>query len=120
MDDLVAACMIDCVGPSQGWRGYRLRGGKESPPQLFVVVLPEGGNDIYTIVKQYVRFFLSDSYSRINCGPCSWGDVTVRTKFMFCLTSTKTSFQQGVVTQCLKSRNCTGANMQFWANVALK
>ncbi|KAF7366306.1 Protein argonaute-2 [Mycena sanguinolenta] len=53
-------------------------------PTLFTVILPEGGNDIYTIVKH-------------------WGDVT-----------------KGVVTQCLKSRNCTRANMQFWANVALK
>ncbi|KAJ6562409.1 argonaute-like protein [Mycena capillaripes] len=57
---------------------------KNGPPTLFVVVLPEGGNDIYTIVKH-------------------WGDVT-----------------QGVATQCLKTRNCTRANLQFWANVALK
>lgn len=27
---------------------------KGSPPALIVVVLPEGGNDIYTAVKQYV------------------------------------------------------------------
>ncbi|KAF7342176.1 Protein argonaute-2 [Mycena venus] len=53
-------------------------------PTLFVVILPEGGNDIYTMVKH-------------------WGDV-----------------EKGVATQCLKSRNCTRANMQFWANVALK
>ncbi|KAJ7732588.1 argonaute-like protein [Mycena maculata] len=57
---------------------------KEVPPTLFVVVLPEGGNDIYIIVKH-------------------WGDVT-----------------KGVATQCLKAPKCTGANMQFWANVALK
>jgi len=30
------------------------------PPNLFVVVLPEGGNEIYTEVKQYVQWsFLS-------------------------------------------------------------
>ncbi|KAJ7778889.1 Piwi domain-containing protein [Mycena olivaceomarginata] len=57
---------------------------KKVAPTLFVVILPEGGNDIYTIVKH-------------------WGDVT-----------------RGVATQCLKARNCTRANMQFWANVALK
>lgn len=27
------------------------------PPNLIVVVLPEGGNDIYTAVKQYVLSF---------------------------------------------------------------
>ncbi|KAK7042157.1 protein argonaute-2 [Favolaschia claudopus] len=54
------------------------------PPTLFVVILPEGGNDLYTIVKH-------------------WGDV-----------------DKGVATQCLKSRNCTRANLQFWANIALK
>ncbi|KAJ7177641.1 argonaute-like protein [Mycena filopes] len=53
-------------------------------PTLFVVILPEGGNDIYTIVKH-------------------WGDVS-----------------KGIPTQCLKSRNCTSAKIQFWANVALK
>lgn len=53
-------------------------------PSLFVVVLPEGGNHLYTIVKH-------------------WGDI-----------------RQGVATQCLKSRKCTGAKMQYWANVALK
>ncbi|KAJ6611943.1 ribonuclease H-like domain-containing protein [Mycena sp. CBHHK59/15] len=52
---------------------------KKVPPTLFVVILPEGGNDLYTIVKQY-----------------------------------------GVTTQCLKSRKCTRAKIQFWANVALK
>ncbi|KAJ7732583.1 argonaute-like protein [Mycena maculata] len=57
---------------------------KKVAPTLFVVVLPEGGNDIYTIVKH-------------------WGDVS-----------------RGVATQCLKSRKCTGAKIQFWANVALK
>ncbi|KAJ7616353.1 argonaute-like protein [Mycena polygramma] len=57
---------------------------KGVPPTLFVVILPEGGNDIYTMVKH-------------------WGDV-----------------MQGVATQCLKTRNCTRANVQFWANVALK
>ncbi|KAJ7481900.1 hypothetical protein FB451DRAFT_1171033 [Mycena latifolia] len=57
---------------------------KKVAPTLFVVVLPEGGNEIYTIVKH-------------------WGDVT-----------------RGVATQCLKPGNCTGANIQFWANVALK
>ncbi|KAJ7172992.1 argonaute-like protein [Mycena crocata] len=57
---------------------------KKVPPTLFVVVLPEGGNEIYTIVKH-------------------WGDVT-----------------KGVATQCLKSRNCARAKIQFWANVALK
>ncbi|KAF8145988.1 argonaute-like protein [Mycena galopus ATCC 62051] len=56
----------------------------KAPPTLFVVILPEGGNDIYTLVKH-------------------WGDI-----------------DKGVATQCLKSRNCTRANMQFWANVALK
>ncbi|KAJ7932831.1 argonaute-like protein [Mycena leptocephala] len=57
---------------------------KKIPPTLFVVVLPEGGNDLYTIVKH-------------------WGDV-----------------RKGVATQCLKSRKCTRAKIQFWANVALK
>ncbi|KAJ6498441.1 argonaute-like protein [Mycena vitilis] len=57
---------------------------KKVPPTLFVVVLPEGGNDLYTIVKH-------------------WGDV-----------------KKGVATQCLKSRKCTRAKIQFWANVALK
>lgn len=27
---------------------------KGTPPNLMVVILPEGGNDIYTAVKQYV------------------------------------------------------------------
>lgn len=27
---------------------------KGAPPNLIVVILPEGGNDIYTAVKQYV------------------------------------------------------------------
>ncbi|KAJ6614026.1 argonaute-like protein [Mycena sp. CBHHK59/15] len=49
---------------------------KKVPPTLFVVILPEGGNDLYTI--------------------------------------------KGVTTQCLKSRKCTRAKIQFWANVALK
>ncbi|KAJ7473799.1 argonaute-like protein [Mycena galericulata] len=57
---------------------------KVKNPALFVVVLPEGGNELYTIVKH-------------------WGDVTM-----------------GIPTQCLKSRKCTRANIQFWANVALK
>ncbi|KAF7353951.1 Protein argonaute-2 [Mycena venus] len=57
---------------------------KKVPPTVFVVVIPEGGNDLYTIVKH-------------------WGDV-----------------KKGVATQCLKSRKCTKAKMQFWANVALK
>ncbi|KAJ7932840.1 ribonuclease H-like domain-containing protein [Mycena leptocephala] len=57
---------------------------KKIPPTLFVVVLPEGGNDLYTIVKH-------------------WGDV-----------------KKGVATQCLKSRKCTKAKIQFWENVALK
>ncbi|KAJ6566989.1 argonaute-like protein [Mycena capillaripes] len=57
---------------------------KKAPPTLFVFVLPEGGNDLYTIVKH-------------------WGDV-----------------KKGVATQCLKSRKCTKAKIQFWANVALK
>ncbi|KAJ7878523.1 argonaute-like protein [Mycena olivaceomarginata] len=57
---------------------------KKVPPTLFVVVIPEGGNDLYTIVKH-------------------WGDV-----------------KKGVATQCLKSRKCTNAKIQFWANVALK
>ncbi|KAJ7500499.1 argonaute-like protein [Mycena galericulata] len=57
---------------------------KKVAPTLFVVVLPEGGNDLYTIVKH-------------------WGDV-----------------KRGVATQCLKSRKCTRAKIQFWANVALK
>ncbi|KAF8145975.1 argonaute-like protein [Mycena galopus ATCC 62051] len=56
----------------------------KAPPTLFVIILPDGGNDIYTLVKH-------------------WGDI-----------------DKGVATQCLKSRNCTRANMQFWANVALK
>ncbi|KAJ7612222.1 argonaute-like protein [Roridomyces roridus] len=57
---------------------------KKVPPTLFVVILPEGGNELYNIVKH-------------------WGDVT-----------------RGVATQCLKSRKCTRAKIQFWANVALK
>ncbi|KAJ7216364.1 argonaute-like protein [Mycena pura] len=57
---------------------------KKVPPALFVVILPEGANDTYTIVKH-------------------WGDIT-----------------KGVPTQCMKSRNCTRATVQFWANVALK
>ncbi|KAJ7642858.1 argonaute-like protein [Mycena rosella] len=55
-----------------------------APPTLFVFVLPEGGNDLYTIVKH-------------------WGDV-----------------KKGIATQCLKSRKCSHAKIQFWANVALK
>ncbi|KAJ7918211.1 argonaute-like protein [Mycena leptocephala] len=57
---------------------------KKVGPTLFVVILPEGGNDIYTMVK-------------------NWGDI-----------------KRGIATQCLKTRNCTRANIQFWANVALK
>ncbi|KAJ6597530.1 argonaute-like protein [Mycena vulgaris] len=57
---------------------------KKVGPTLFVVVLLEGGNEIYTIIKH-------------------WGDVT-----------------QGVPTQCLKTKNCKGMNIQFWANIALK
>jgi hypothetical protein len=47
-------------------------------PNLIVVILPEGGNDIYTAVKQYVplhyhvNFFLLISYF------VSFGDITVR------------------------------------------
>ncbi|KAF8209462.1 argonaute-like protein [Mycena galopus ATCC 62051] len=57
---------------------------KKVPPALFVVVIPEGGNDLYTVVKH-------------------WGDV-----------------KKGIATQCLKSKKCTRAKIQFWANVALK
>ncbi|KAJ7232048.1 Piwi domain-containing protein [Mycena haematopus] len=57
---------------------------KKVPPTLFLAVLPEGGNDIYTVVKH-------------------WGDV-----------------KRGVATQCLKSKKCTRAKIQYWANVALK
>ncbi|KAJ7050401.1 argonaute-like protein [Mycena amicta] len=57
---------------------------KKAAPALFVIILPDGGNDIYTTVKH-------------------WGDIL-----------------KGVATQCLKSRNCLKANIQFWANVALK
>ncbi|KAJ6548130.1 argonaute-like protein [Mycena vulgaris] len=57
---------------------------KKVIPTLFVFILPEGGNDLYTIVK-------------------NWGDV-----------------KKGVATQCLKSRKCSRAKIQFWANVALK
>ncbi|KAJ7490839.1 argonaute-like protein [Mycena latifolia] len=57
---------------------------RKAPPTLFVFILPEGGNDLYTIVKH-------------------WGDV-----------------KKGIATQCLKSRKCTRAKVQFWANVALK
>ncbi|KAJ7827595.1 Piwi domain-containing protein [Mycena leptocephala] len=57
---------------------------KKVGPTLFVVILPEGGNDIYTMVK-------------------NWGDI-----------------KRGIATQCMKTRNCTRANIQFWANVALK
>ncbi|KAJ6630422.1 argonaute-like protein [Mycena sp. CBHHK59/15] len=59
---------------------------KKVGPSLFVVILPEGGNDLYTIVKQY-------------------GSLT---------------FLRGITTQCLKSKKCTHAKIQFWANVALK
>ncbi|KAK7020337.1 Piwi-domain-containing protein [Favolaschia claudopus] len=57
---------------------------KKVPPALFVVILPEHGNDLYTIVKH-------------------WGDI-----------------KRGVATQCLKSKKCVRAKIQFWANVALK
>ncbi|KAF7359006.1 Protein argonaute-2 [Mycena sanguinolenta] len=57
---------------------------KKVAPTLFLAILPEGGNGIYTIVKH-------------------WGDV-----------------RRGVATQCLKSRKCTRAKIQYWANVALK
>ncbi|KAF9460917.1 argonaute-like protein [Collybia nuda] len=57
---------------------------KGGPPNLIVVVLPDGGDDIYTAVKHF-------------------GDVTM-----------------GVATQCLKSVKCSGARLQYWANVCLK
>ncbi|KAJ6500901.1 argonaute-like protein [Mycena sanguinolenta] len=57
---------------------------KKVAPTLFLAILPEGGNGIYTIMKH-------------------WGDV-----------------KRGVATQCLKSRKCTRAKIQYWANVALK
>lgn len=36
--------------------GVKLYKETGSAPQLFVVILPEGGNDIYTAVKQYVCY----------------------------------------------------------------
>ncbi|KAJ7737366.1 argonaute-like protein [Mycena metata] len=72
------------IGPQMQAAGAACFAEKNVPPTLFVVILPEGGNDIYTMVKH-------------------WGDVS-----------------KGVPTQCLKSRNCTHAKIQFWANVALK
>ncbi|KAF7330092.1 Argonaute-like protein [Mycena kentingensis (nom. inval.)] len=61
---------------------FRLK--NKAAPALFVVILPQGGNDVYTNVKH-------------------WGDVL-----------------KGVPTQCLKPGNVVKANLQFWANVALK
>jgi eukaryotic translation initiation factor 2C len=34
--------------------GVECKQKKGAPPNLIVVILPEGGNDIYTAVKQYV------------------------------------------------------------------
>lgn len=34
--------------------GMECKQKKGAPPNLMVVILPEGGNDIYTAVKQFV------------------------------------------------------------------
>jgi eukaryotic translation initiation factor 2C len=34
--------------------GVECKQKKGAPPNLIVVILPDGGNDIYTAVKQYV------------------------------------------------------------------
>ena len=31
----------------------------QHPPNLYVIILPEGGNDVYTAVKQCVMFLFS-------------------------------------------------------------
>ncbi|PPQ95875.1 hypothetical protein CVT26_015567 [Gymnopilus dilepis] len=72
------------IGEQLRAAGKKCFDDKKTPPDVIVVVLPEGGNQIYTAVKHF-------------------GDVTM-----------------GVVTQCLKSRKCKGAKMQYWANVMLK
>lgn len=41
--------------------GMECKQKKGAPPNLMVVILPEGGNDIYTAVKQFV-FWLNFHY----------------------------------------------------------
>ncbi|KAJ7127554.1 argonaute-like protein [Mycena crocata] len=79
---------------------------KVKSPSLFVVILPEGGNHLYTIVKQYVALQL--------------GRYRGFSAAAFFYPSHYIISQKGVPTQCLKSPKCIGANFQFWANVALK
>lgn len=59
---------VDCI------KKYKI------PPHLLLVVLPEGANEIYTAVKQYVHTslgYLSRSHSNLWSIIYSYGDVTV-------------------------------------------
>ncbi|KAG6835954.1 hypothetical protein H0H93_012916 [Arthromyces matolae] len=68
-------------------------------PNLIVVVLPEGGNDIYTAVKHFGDVTPSHFAKHIDIGY---------------------EIQMGVATQCLKSSKCYRAKPQYWANVSMK
>jgi hypothetical protein len=47
--------------------GVECKQKKGAPPNLIVVVLPEGGNDIYTAVKQYVYFHILELLFLLSC-----------------------------------------------------
>lgn len=94
---------------------------KGNPPTLIVVVLPEGGNDIYTAVKKWVVYLSSAYISSHRClcyGLVSETYRWVRSPFPSSLFLN--GAQMGVATQCLKSTKCNRAKIQYWANVMLK
>ena len=92
---------------------------KGVPPGLIVVVLPEGGNDIYTAVKKWATYLPFVSFPH-TLSSFSFGDAVVSTTPCLFLLISYVGAQMGVATQCLKSSKCNRAKIQYWANVMLK
>lgn len=91
------------------------------PPNLFVVILPEGGNDIYTEVKQLVASFFLFCQIVEHILMSSFGDIEVNpSSFLLDGKSANSSLKMGIPTQCMKSIKCSRAKSQYYANISLK
>lgn len=69
--------MLTCLRQQLRAAGQAVQAKSGGPPNLIVVILPEGGNDIYTAVKQYV-FLYSSAVHNFHNRSFSFGDITVR------------------------------------------